>query len=278
MVLFPLKDYNPREHIRFQVVTFLIIAANVAAYLWEQTWPDLESGFFIYGLVPSLLWEFWNLQPMGVEVTPVMTIFTSMFLHGGFLHILGNMLYLWVFGDNVEDSMGHGRFLVFYLLCGVAAALTQAAVTPHSNIPMVGASGAISGILGAYFVLHPRTHVLVAIFARFTARLPTYAVLGLWILTQSVSAAVDDGTDSTAWWAHIGGFVAGMILILPFRRRGVLLFDRIPEPVFAEEAPPSAKPVTVTSPIPPTQRKPRHSLLTKRGRSRIPHGGSRNRP
>lgn len=257
MVLFPIKDYNPRERIRFHTVTVLLIAANVAAFLWQQTWLDMEAGFFTYGLVPSLLWEFWDLMPFPGEITPAMTVFTSMFLHGGVMHILGNMVYLWVFGDNIEDSMGHARFLVFYLLCGIAAALTQAAITPLSNTPMVGASGAVSGILGAYFILHPRTHVLVVVFGRFTTRLPTYAVLGLWIATQVVSAAIDDGSESTAWWAHIGGFIAGMLFVLPMRQRGVPLFDRMLEPAFADDSSPATS-------------KP------KRSRSRFPASGSRD--
>lgn len=257
MVLFPIKDYNPRERIRFHTVTILLIAANVLAFLWQQTWPEVDTGFYIYGLVPSLFWGYWDLMPIYGQVTPIMTILTSMFLHGGVMHILGNMIYLWVFGDNIEDSMGHGRFLAFYLLCGVAAGLTQAAMTPLSDVPMVGASGAVSGVLGAYLLLHPRTHVLVVVFGRFTTRLPTYAVLGLWIAIQIVSAALDDGTESTAWWAHIGGFVAGMVLILPMRQRGVPLFDHMPEPVFADDAHP-------TAPTP------------KRSRSRFPNSGSRD--
>lgn len=255
MVLFPIKDYNPLERIRFQTVTVLLIAATVLAFLWQQSWPDMAVGIYRYGLVPAFLWGTVDAPPELGAVSPWLSILTSMFLHGGLMHILGNMLYLWVFGDNIEDSMGHGRFLAFYLLCGVAAALSQAAATPDALIPMVGASGAVSGVLGAYLLMHPRTHVLVVIFGRMTARLPAFAVLGLWIVMQVASAAVDDGTGGgTAWWAHIGGFVAGIILIIPMRHRGVPLLDRPPVPNFEDM---EARPA-------------------RRSRSRFPDSGSRN--
>lgn len=235
MVLFPIKDYNPLERIRFQTVTILLIAANVLVFLWQQSWESMEVGFYMYGLVPSVLWGTEALPPELGALSAPLTIFSSMFLHGGFMHILGNMIYLWVFGDNIEDAMGHVRFLVFYLLCGVAAALAQALATPDSIVPMVGASGAVSGVLGAYLLMHPRTHVLVVIFGRMTTRLPALMVLGLWIGMQVVSAAVDDGTGGgTAWWAHIGGFIAGVILIIPMRHRGVPLLDRAAVPSFED--------------------------------------------
>jgi membrane associated rhomboid family serine protease len=160
-----------------------------------------------------------------------MTIFTSMFLHGGLMHIGGNMLYLWIFGDNVEESMGRFKFVLFYALCGIAAALAQSAVDPASRIPMIGASGGIAGILGAYLMLHPkaaiRTFVLIIIFVRFI-NLPAWIVLSIWIGGQFVAvpnALASDG-GGVAYFAHIGGFAAGMLLIPFFKRRDVPLFGR----------------------------------------------------
>ena len=156
------------------------------------------------------------------------TLLTSMFLHGGWLHLIGNMLYLWIFGDNVEDAMGHGRFVLFYLVCGLAAALAQAGLDPGSEVPMVGASGAISGVLGAYLMLHPRAHVLVLIplgILTQLVRLPALIVLAFWFglqLFQQLSAP--PGQGGVAFMAHIGGFVAGMALVPLFKRPRVRLF------------------------------------------------------
>jgi membrane associated rhomboid family serine protease len=152
-----------------------------------------------------------------------------MFLHGGLMHLIGNMLYLWIFGNNVEEAMGHARFLAFYLLCGVAAAFSQAWLNPDSTLPMIGASGALAGVLGAYLLLHPRARVLVLLPLGFFVQLmyvPAAFMLGLWFALQIVSslmAAPEEG--GVAWFAHIGGFVAGSALVLVFRRRGVKLFD-----------------------------------------------------
>ncbi|HJO96426.1 MAG TPA: rhomboid family intramembrane serine protease, partial [Rhodospirillales bacterium] len=151
-------------------------------------------------------------------------LITSMFLHGSWWHLIGNMLYLWVFGDNIEDSMGHRRFVAFYLITGIVAALTHAVMDPESATPMVGASGAISGVMGAYLVLHPRVKVLALIFNRIPVRLPAYVLLVGWIVFQLFNAYGSGG--STAWWAHIGGFFAGVVLIVPFRYKTVPLFDR----------------------------------------------------
>jgi membrane associated rhomboid family serine protease len=150
------------------------------------------------------------------------------------MHLIGNMLYLWIFGNNVEDAMGHGRFVVFYLLCGLAAALAQAFQDPGSAVPMIGASGAIGGVLGAYVLLYPRARVLVLVplgFFFFTWRIPAMIVLGLWFGLQFLSSALaGNQVGGVAYWAHIGGFVAGMVLILPFRRKGFPLFaaSRVP--------------------------------------------------
>ena len=154
---------------------------------------------------------------------------TSMFLHGGWLHLLGNMLYLWIYGDNVEDSMGHGRFLLFYCLCGIAAVYAQALSDPHSAFPIIGASGAISGILGAYLLLFPRAKVLTLVVLPFfftTLRLPAMWLLLLWFAAQLVSDLGLHGGDGVAFRAHIGGFLAGMLLVPLLKRRNTPLFSR----------------------------------------------------
>jgi membrane associated rhomboid family serine protease len=164
-----------------------------------------------------------------------------MFLHGGWLHLGGNMLFLWIFGDNVEDSLGHARFLVFYLASGVAAAFAQGAVDPASTIPMIGASGAISGVLGAYLLLHPRATVRTLIFIFFfvtIVHVPAMIVLGVWFLMQFLSAATAAPNEpGVAFWAHIGGFVAGMALVPFMRRRDVPLWQAPRSLAFQREAP-----------------------------------------
>jgi membrane associated rhomboid family serine protease len=153
-----------------------------------------------------------------------------MFLHGGWMHLIGNMLYLWIFGNNVEDAMGHVRFPIFYLLCGIAAALAQGFYDPNSAVPMIGASGAIGGVLGGYLLLYPRARVLVLIplgFFTQLIRIPALAVLGFWFVLQFIQSALSSGEGGgVAYWAHIGGFVAGMVLILVFRDKGIPLLGR----------------------------------------------------
>ncbi len=263
-MIFPIKDYNPLERIRFQTVTVALIAACVLAFLWQTAAANPEEVFLLYGLVPGLLTGSAELGPGEAEVAPLVTILTSMFLHGGFMHLAGNMLYLWIFGDNIEDALGHGRFLLFYLLCGTVAAMAQVAADPDSVVPMVGASGAISGVLGAYLVLHPRTKILVLIFFRMTARLSAGVVLGIWIAFQLLSGTMDQGTGGgVAWWAHIGGFLAGMALIVPMRQKGVPLFDRGGTPEDRSGVP---------GPTQTTPRTDNHRPRTP-GRSRIPDSG-----
>jgi len=180
--------------------------------------------------VPAVLFGHAELPPQVVMVPPAASVFTSMFLHGGWMHLIGNMLFLWIFADNVEASMGHLRFAVFYLLCGVAAVLAQALPDPGSEVPMIGASGAISGVLGAYLLLHPHARVLVLIplgvFSQLV-RLPAAMVLGLWFVLQLVSSLLTpSGQGGVAFGAHIGGFVAGAALIPLFKHRGVPLLGR----------------------------------------------------
>ena len=211
--MIPLRDVIPSR--TTPVVTISLIALNVLAFLYQLSLGDAVNEFIVYfGLVPAAFsW---------------VAVFTSMFLHGGFLHVGGNMLYLWIFGDNVEDRMGHGRFLVFYLLCGIAAALAQAALNPDSVVPMVGASGAIAGVMGAYFVLYPHSRIvtLVPIFVFIQImEIPAIFFLGIWFLMQflsgvgSIATAVNgEPAGGIAFWAHVAGFLTGVSGVIIFRR------------------------------------------------------------
>ncbi len=226
----PLKDDNPLHRIGFQVVTVALLAACILVWLVQVVGGDDFDAELVFrlGMIPVTVLGDMQREPDMVTVPPWLTVFTSMFLHGGFWHLLGNMLYLWIFGDNVEDAMGHWRFTVFYLLCGAVAGLTHAALEPASQIPTIGASGAISGVLGAYLMLHPKRGVWMLFF--FTpVRFPAWGVLGVWIVYQVINAVASGGVGGgVAWYAHIGGFAAGALLVIPMRKRGVPLFDRIP--------------------------------------------------
>ncbi len=226
--MIPLRDDNPTSITPF--VTYVFIAACVLVFLWQMSLGEkgFEAAVLALGVTPATLLGDVRLPPELYLVPPVATVFSSMFLHGGFMHLAGNMLYLWIFGNNVEDSMGHARFMIFYLLCGVAAVLAQAWPNPDSTIPMIGASGAISGVLGAYLLLFPRARVLVLIplgaFSRIVY-VPAMFVLGFWFVLQLISTALSDaGQGGVAFGAHIGGFVAGMVLIPLFKHRHVRLF------------------------------------------------------
>jgi membrane associated rhomboid family serine protease len=229
--MFPYRDDNPT--LNTPVVTFLIIAANVAVWIFVQGMgaePNLSRSVCELGLIPG---EFLGRFPEGYRVPlgPSMacvlgeerswiTPLTSMFLHGGWFHLIGNMWFLWVFGNNVEDSMGHFRYLAFYLLCGLAAAATQTYTSPSSPIPMVGASGAISGVMGAYIILYPRVRVhMLVILGFFITRIvvPAYLMLGYWFVIQLIGGGLSQEAGGVAFWAHVGGFVAGALLIHVFR-------------------------------------------------------------
>lgn len=217
--MIPLRDDNPTH--RPPIVTLGLIAACAAAFLWElgQGQRGMEISIYRLGMIPAVLL---GTAPAEISaVPPALTLVTSMFLHGGWLHLSGNLLYLWVFGNNVEDRLGHGRFLLFYLFAGLAAAAAQILPDPGSQIPMVGASGAISGVLGAYVVLFPHARILVLIplgliFFRY---IRAVWVLSIWFGLQIVAAATVPTGSGVAWWAHIGGFVAGFTLAQPLRRR-----------------------------------------------------------
>ena len=230
--MFPYRDDNPTLATPF--ATFLLIGANVLVWVLVQGMgaePDLSRSVCELGLIPG---EFLGLVPQGATVpmgnqTVCMlgdeqtwfTPLTSMFLHGGWFHLIGNMWFLWVFGNNVEDSMGHVRYLAFYLLCGIAAAAAQTFMNPSSAIPMVGASGAISGVMGAYIVLYPRVRVhMLVILAIFITRIvvPAYLMLGYWFLLQLIGGGLSGSAEGgVAFWAHAGGFIAGALLIQIFK-------------------------------------------------------------
>jgi membrane associated rhomboid family serine protease len=224
--MIPLHDDNPTE-LR-PVVTLALIAAAVLAFFWQLSLgPAQQRIVFALGVIPAVLFDARQLSPEIALVPPAVTVFTSMFLHGGWMHLIGNMLYLWIFGNNVEDAMGHLRFVAFYLVCGIAAVFAQALPNPGSTVPMIGASGAISGVLGAYLLLYPHARVLVAIpigFVLHTMRIKARWVLGFWFMLQLVNSALARGEGGVAWYAHLGGFVAGMALVPFFKRRGVRLF------------------------------------------------------
>ena len=210
--MIPIRDDNPVRGI--PVVTILTILACMATYLWQISLPPQlkQTAITLLGFMPALLFGHARIEG-DVWVSPVGSIFTAMFLHGGFFHLAGNMLYLWIFGDNVEDRIGRSRFIAFYLICGAIAALTQALPDTRSTVPMIGASGAVSGVLGAYVVLYPRANVLVAM-PFLLARVPALLVLGFWFAGQLASSLVaEPGAGGVAFAAHVGGFVAGAALI-----------------------------------------------------------------
>jgi len=214
--MFPIRDHNPSGQAPY--VTFALIAINVLVFLWYFTslseW-DTQRLFLAWGLVPARL-----MSGEGLE-----TVVTSMFLHAGWMHLGGNMLFLWIFGDNLEEEMGHLGFLIFYLACGAAAGLAQALPDPGALTPMVGASGAIAGVMGGYLLLFPKARVdvlfIFIIFFRIFA-IPAWIVLGIWLALQIFSGvATPTDAGGVAYWAHVGGFVAGLVLTLPaWRRRG----------------------------------------------------------
>jgi len=212
----PLRDFIPTR--RFPVLTVGIIIVNIIAFAYEllaEASGTLEQTFYTMGVVP-----FDVTHDFGLAVA--FSFVTSMFLHGGFMHIAGNMLYLWIFGNNVEDSMGRGRFLLFYLMTGSIASAAQVLASPNSRLPSIGASGAIAGVLGAYIVLFPRARVQTLVFLGYFARmaqLPALLVLGFWFVLQLLSGLMSFGVaqmGGVAWFAHVGGFVAGLLLVRLF--------------------------------------------------------------
>ena len=215
--MIPLKDDNPTAG--RPIVTYFLIGICVLVFLIQLGSQSYKTGqlFYSYGLIPSVLMGH-NQLPIDLYMVPAyVTIFSSMFMHGGFMHLIGNMLYMWIFADNFEDNLGPAKFIIFYLLSGVGAALAQVFMDVHSQVPMVGASGAIGGVLGAYLINHPNARVLVLIpFGFFSQLIKIKAlyVLGFWFILQFISSG-----GGVAYAAHIGGFVTGMILILFFNKK-----------------------------------------------------------
>jgi membrane associated rhomboid family serine protease len=209
--MFPISDVIPSR--TTPVVTVSLIIINSLVFLYQVTLPDrlLEEFVAQYALIPA--WFSWG------------SVLTSMFLHGGWMHIIGNMLYLWIFGDNVEDRLGHVRFLLFYLASGCAAAVLQVMINPLSTVPMLGASGAIAGVMGAYFVIYPESRVLTAVFIFLffdLVEIPAIFFLGIWFVMQLLNGVGSIGVSmggGTAFWAHVGGFVVGFLAGVGLRRR-----------------------------------------------------------
>jgi membrane associated rhomboid family serine protease len=220
--MLPIHDDNPSG--RTPWVTYGLIAANVLVFLYQLSLGDqaLTRFFYTFAVVPKELVADFGRAAAGrpVGLLDFAPLFTSMFMHGGWMHLGGNMLFLYIFGDNVEDRLGHASYLSFYVLCGLAASLAHAWSGPASTLPSLGASGAIGGVLGAYIVLHPAARVTTLVFLGFlvtTLRVPAFVFLGVWFLMQSVQGLASLGAPSTAaeggvaWWAHIGGFLVGMV-------------------------------------------------------------------
>ena len=227
----PLHDTNPLKSIDYQYVTVSLIVINIAIYVIFQTgWiiPLDDENLAAFAVIPAELMG----HGLGDEtiISPFLTperftLVTYMFLHGSWIHLLGNMLFLWVFGDNVEDAMGHIRFIMFYLMCGIFAAVVHSLIMPNSDLPLIGASGAVAGIIAAYLILHPKVKVWVLALWRIPIKITAYWALGFWIPAQFANL-VFDSEENVAWGAHIGGLAPARVLILFMRRRGVSLFDR----------------------------------------------------
>lgn len=223
--MLPIRDHNPSEKVPF--VTYALIVINVMVFLWGevtlQTNMDLSRFYYDYAMIPAGL---------RTGETSASTLLTHMFLHGGWMHLLGNMLFLWIYGDNMEEELGHVGFLIFYLVCGLAAAILQFLPDPNSAVPMVGASGAIAGVMGGYLLLFPKAKVDILIFFIVFIRIlpiPAWIVLGLWFGLQFFNGVtVDSSQGGVAYWAHVGGFIAGFALTLPIwlRRGAARYWDR----------------------------------------------------
>ncbi|MCJ7679361.1 MAG: rhomboid family intramembrane serine protease [Candidatus Aminicenantes bacterium] len=217
----PLRDENPTT--RFPVITVLFITVNVLVFIYQVLSPEgLQLYIYKLGAIPYEITHFQSISYVISEsgahlsrISPPLSLFTSMFLHGGVFHLLGNMLYLWIFGNNIEDYLGSLRFVLFYLIGGLVASLTHIIFNPGSQVPMIGASGAIAGILGAYFILYPFARVLTLVF--FTViPIPAAIILGIWFVGQLLNIGLGGGV---AWFAHIGGFVAGLLLLRLLKRK-----------------------------------------------------------
>lgn len=222
----PLHDNVPLRHVREPFANWLLLGANLTLY------AAIASGYLgnnqqidmSFGIIPSVLLNRADLTGAILQMSPKWTLLTSLFVHYSFWHLAGNMLFLYVFGDNIEDAMGPWRYLAFYLVCGISAGLFYAWWEPDSDAPLIGASGAIAGIVGAYLVLYPRVHVLGLVFNWLPLSIPAWLCLGFWMLFQLGEAVLGRG-DEVGWWAHVGGILAGVVLIGLFKYRDVPLFS-----------------------------------------------------
>ncbi len=232
----PIRDENRLRSITYQYVTVGLIAINIAVFVGLQL-PDLLQSDICGQMVVAKLFGVVPVEIFGTQATldgcsvpsfawipEPLTLISYQFLHGDVLHLLGNMLFLWVFGDNVEDALGHVKFLIFYLLCGIAGGLAHVFMTADPSAPLIGASAAIAGVVAAYLVLHPNVSVWVLVFRFFPLKIRAFWVLGAWVL-MNVAFAILPVDPQVAWWAHVGGIVTGALLVLVLRRRGVPLFD-----------------------------------------------------
>ena len=239
----PLKDVNRLRYIRWQWVTLFLILSNVAVQIAFSLTPvEFDQVVTVsLGYIPAVVNDYAELDPALVLVPEETTVLTYAFIHAGWMHLLTNMAFLWVFGDNVEDATGHVRFVILYVACAIAGAAAHGLLTPDSQQPLVGASGAVAGVSTAYLMLHPKVRVWVLVLGRIPLPLPAWIPLGLWIGLQVVMIVQDPGGE-ISWAAHVGGIVAGALLILVLRRPGVTLFDRkIVAPEAAELAPTAAQ-------------------------------------
>lgn len=223
--MIPLKDENPSEKIPF--VNIMLIFANTVIFIYQHFFAlqDVQTLFLRLGCIPYEFIHFMDIGPQALVPVPL-TLFTAMFVHGGWIHLLSNMLFLWIFGDNVEDKLGHFRYLCFYVLCGVAGSISHIVMNLHSQVPSIGASGAIAGVMGAYMWLFPkariRTLLILMIFVQ-VVNVPAIIMIGYWILIQVLSGFAGWGSRTgggIAWFAHMGGFVAGLLLVIIMKRRG----------------------------------------------------------
>ena len=255
----PLHDANSLKHIKLQYVTIGLIITNVV--VWILTGVLVPESYavasvFSFGFIPAITFGGASLDPSLLALPDNATLVTYAFLHADVMHLGTNMLFLWVFGDNVEDALGHFRFLLFYLLCAAAGALTHGLINTESQAPLIGASGAISGVVAAYFLLHPKVRVWVLVLFRIPLPLPAFIPLAFWIGQQFFMVLIDPEGD-VSWGAHVGGIIAGLILVVILRRRDVPLFDRTivtPRAVRHVEATTAAAPAaaaeTVNKPTP----------------------------
>jgi membrane associated rhomboid family serine protease len=233
VVFVPLSDENPRLVIRYPVVSWGLIAINLAVYTIFQSglvFAANDAAVFGYGVIPAVLFGSAVLPPDLVAVPAASTFLTSLFLHGDPIHLIGNLLFILVFADNIEDSMGHFRFALFYLLCGAAGAAAHALALPESQAPLIGASGAISGVVAAYLLLHPRVKMWILLFGRIPLKVTAFWIILAWAGVQVVSAVIG-GDEAIGWWAHIGGFAGGVLLVPLFKRPEVPWFGRAPKTI-----------------------------------------------